>query len=73
VRELNEKIGAVLDSAEKPGAPATLDFASKAHLSECKSEIYRVLNAPHIKMPQQQMGGIIILRGEQKIEATQQE
>jgi hypothetical protein len=32
-----------------------------------------VLNAPHIKMPQQQNAGIIILRGEQKIEAVPQE
>jgi len=73
VRELNESIGNMLDKTEKPGASGTLDFATRAHLSECKSEIYRVLNAPHIKMPAQQGGGIIILRGEQKIEATPQE
>jgi hypothetical protein len=73
LRELNESIGNVLDKAEKAGPAATLDFASKAHLSECKSEIYRVLNAPHIKMPQQQNAGIIILRGEQKLEAAPQD
>jgi hypothetical protein len=55
LRELNEKIGTMLEASEKPGSSGKLDFATKAHLSECKSEIYRVLNAPHIKFPEPRM------------------
>jgi hypothetical protein len=39
VRELSEKIGHTLDGHK-------LDFASKAHLTECKSRIDRILSAP---------------------------
>ncbi|HEV8606474.1 MAG TPA: zinc-dependent metalloprotease [Tepidisphaeraceae bacterium] len=70
LRELNEEIGNMLDKAEKPGASAKLDFATRAHLSECKSEIYRVLNAPHIKFPEQRGMMINILRADQKVEGV---
>src|SRR5947207_11849239 len=55
LRELSDSIGKMLETAEKPGTSAKLDFATRAHLSECKSEIYRVLNAPHIKFPEARM------------------
>jgi hypothetical protein len=72
LRELNEKIGSVIEASEKPGASGKLDFATKAHLSECKSEIYRVLNAPHIKFPEPRlmiMGGRFLDQKQQQ-EAT---
>ena len=39
-----------------------LDFASRAHLSQTKSQIDRVLNAPHIQMPA--MGRPMIIIGQ---------
>jgi hypothetical protein len=50
LRELSDQMNVVLDKA-KTANNGKLDFATKAHLSECKSKIDRVLNAPHIKMP----------------------
>jgi hypothetical protein len=50
LRELSDQMGVVLDKA-KTANNGKLDFATKAHLSECKSKIDRVLNAPHIKVP----------------------
>jgi hypothetical protein len=75
LRELNEKIGTMLESAEKPGASGKLDFATKAHLSECKSEIYRVLNAPHIKFPEPRMmimGGRFLDQKQQEAQPPQE-
>jgi len=69
LRELNESIGGMIDASEKPGASAKLDFATKAHLSECKSEIYRVLNAPHIKFPEPRL----MLLGSRFIDQKQQQ
>lgn len=45
MRELGDKIGKVLKSAETPDGGSKLDFASRAHLFECKSRIDRVLDA----------------------------
>jgi len=76
LRELNESIGALLEASEKPGTSAKLDFATKAHLSECKSEIYRVLNAPHIKFPETRLmmlGGRFIDQKQQQEVAPPQE
>jgi hypothetical protein len=57
LRDLSDKIGSLL------GAGATkIDFASRAHLSETKRQIDRVLNSPAIQMPQ--MGGGIIVIGQ---------
>ncbi|MFN0135217.1 MAG: zinc-dependent metalloprotease [Phycisphaerae bacterium] len=43
MRELSDRIGSTLKSGE--GGSLKLDFASKAHLSECKDRIDRVLSA----------------------------
>jgi hypothetical protein len=56
LRELSERIGNML--AQGTGR---LDFATKAHLSETKSQIDHVLDAPHINMPAPAMGGMILL------------
>ena len=63
LRELSEQIGRVMDKSKSEGAGNTgkLDFATRAHLTEVKSQIDRVLSAPH--MTQQPGGGIIILGG----------
>lgn len=45
MRELSAKIGSVLEKTTRPDGGSKLDFASRAHLSECKSRIDRVLNA----------------------------
>jgi hypothetical protein len=58
-RELSDQMGVVLDKG-KTANNGKLDFATKAHLSECKSKIDRVLNAPHIKMPAPQQQVIVI-------------
>jgi hypothetical protein len=49
-RELADDIGQVLDKA-KAGDGSRLDFATRAHLQTCRSQIERVLNAPHLKVP----------------------
>jgi hypothetical protein len=46
MKELSDQIGGLLTQ----GA-GRLDFATRAHLSETKSQIDRTLNAPHIQMP----------------------
>jgi hypothetical protein len=48
LRELSEQIGATLSKAK--GDPSMLDFGSKAHLTECKSQIDRILSAPYVKL-----------------------
>lgn len=47
LRELSDKIGKVVKNAEVPNGGSKLDFASRAHLSECKSRIDRVLDAQY--------------------------
>jgi hypothetical protein len=56
LRDLSEQIGKLI--AQSNGR---VDLASKAHLSETKAQIDRVLNAPYINMPGGGGGGIIIL------------
>ena len=46
LRELSDKIGNVLESS--PGRSTKLDFATRAHLTECKSRIDRALDAQYI-------------------------
>lgn len=56
LRELSDQIGLLLaKTASNGGVAGKLDFATKAHLTEAKSQIDRVLNAPHIKMPTPQI------------------
>jgi hypothetical protein len=62
LRELSDQMGMVLDKA-RTANNGKLDFATKAHLTECKSKIDRVLNAPHIKMPPAPAGQIIVIGG----------
>jgi hypothetical protein len=61
MRELSDQIGGVLEKTKSAnnGGPK-LDFAPRAHLSECKSKIDRVLSAPHMPAARQQ---VIILGG----------
>lgn len=56
LRDLGEQIGKLV----KGGSASRLDFATKAHLVECKSQIDRVLDAPQIKTS----GGSIIILGQ---------
>jgi hypothetical protein len=46
MQELSDQIGKVLADS-----PTKIDFATKAHLAQTKSQIDRTLNAPHIQMP----------------------
>ncbi len=62
LRELSDQMGMVLDKA-RTANNGKLAFATKAHLTECKSKIDRVLNAPHIKMPPAPAGQIIVIGG----------
>jgi hypothetical protein len=57
LRDLSDKIGNLLG---QPGG-SKIDFASRAHLSETKRQIDRVLNSPAIQMPTFGGGGIIII------------
>jgi hypothetical protein len=67
MRELSDQICGVLEKTKSAngnggatnGGPK-LDFATRAHLSECKSKIDRVLSAPHMPAARQQ---VIILGG----------
>jgi hypothetical protein len=63
LRELSEQIGSVQDRTKSGANGSRLDFATRAHLNETKSEIDRVLDAPHIKMPSLGGLGSIILLG----------
>jgi hypothetical protein len=45
MRELSERIDTTLKANSSSGGKSKLDFASRAHLSECKSLIDRTLNA----------------------------
>jgi hypothetical protein len=47
LRELSGQIAQVLEKSNG-GAIAKIDFASRAHLSEARNRIERVLNAPHM-------------------------
>lgn len=55
MKELSDQIGATLAQGG-----TKIDFASRAHLSETKSQIDRTLNAPHIELPGGGGGAIII-------------
>lgn len=59
LRELSDQMGAMLDKAKSQNN-GKLDFATRAHLTECKSKIDRVLNAPHINLPPQPARMIVI-------------
>lgn len=59
LRDISDRIGAILEQTRSANN-GKLDFATKAHLSESKSRIDRVLNAPHIKMPESR---VIIMGG----------
>ncbi len=59
LRELSDQMGAVLEKTRSQNN-GKIDFASKAHFTECKSKIDRVLNAPHINLPPQPARMIII-------------
>jgi len=61
LRDLGDQIGKTLDSAKENNGGSKIDFASRAHLTECKSQIDRVLNAPDIKLG----GGSLILLGQE--------
>ena len=58
LRELSAKIGARLEKSGKGKSPP-IDLASRAHLTEVKSRIDRVLEAPH--NPNGGGGGTVIL------------
>jgi hypothetical protein len=59
MKELSDGIGKLLtDGGDR------VDFATKAHLTQTKSQIDRVLNAPHINMPAMGGGGSIIILGQ---------
>jgi hypothetical protein len=60
MQELSDGIGKLLSN----GGDAKIDFATKAHLTQTKSQIDRVLNAPHIQMPAYGGGGSIIILGQ---------
>jgi hypothetical protein len=57
MKELSDQIGKLLAD----GGNDKIDFATRAHLTQSKSQIDRVLNAPHIQMPAYGGGPIIIL------------
>ena len=52
LRDLNQQIGKVLEKAKSADNGSKLDVGTRAHLTEAKSQIDRVLDAPYIKMPQ---------------------
>jgi hypothetical protein len=60
MQELSDGIGKLLAD----GGDAKIDFATKAHLARTKSQIDRVLNAPHMNMPSFGGGGSIIILGQ---------
>lgn len=45
LRELSDRIARTLKAAETPSAGSKLDFASRAHLTECQSRLQRMLEA----------------------------
>ncbi len=61
VQKLSADLGAVLTAD-----PKRLDFASQAHLSECKSRIDRMLSAELREY--EQTGGVMMLMGEKRQE-----
>jgi hypothetical protein len=56
LKDLSDQINTTLAQANR------LDFATRAHLTQTKSQIDRVLNAPYIQMPQ--MNSAIIILGQ---------
>ena len=56
MQELSDQIGR---TASTQGGDK-IDFATRAHLSQTKSQIDRTLNAPHIQLPGGGGGMIII-------------
>ena len=61
LRELQEQITATLDKGKQVGENGgnRIDFGTRAHLTECRSQIDRTLNAPRIKMQMPSMGFMI--------------
>jgi hypothetical protein len=68
LRELSDRIGDVI----APANAGKVDFASRAHLSETKRQIDRVLNSPAIQMPNLGGGGIVIIGQGQDGQPAQQ-
>jgi hypothetical protein len=66
LRELSDQINTALTQSRTAENASRLDFASRAHLTECKSQIDRVLNAPHLKMPPSAPSIRIITTGQQQ-------
>lgn len=62
LRELNDQLGELLKQAGA-GSGSKLDLASRAHLTEVRSRITRVLDAPAIAMPAAQAPVIIMGSG----------
>jgi hypothetical protein len=61
LRELSDQIGALT----APANGGKIDFATRAHFSETKRQIDRVLNSPAIQMPGYGGGGGIIILGQE--------
>ena len=53
VRDLGEKINETLAKAKQPGGEIQLDFATRAHLSECQDLIDKALDVQHVKRAEQ--------------------
>lgn len=68
-RELSDRIESILEKA-KLDKGSRLDFATRAHLTEAKSHIDRVLNAPHMKTPAASSGPMIIIHGNEAAPAV---
>jgi hypothetical protein len=49
LRDLGEKINDVLARSKQPDGEIQLDFATRAHLTECRDQIDRALDVQHVK------------------------
>lgn len=49
LQELDDQIGDVLKNTKDSGGASRLDFATRAHLIECRDEIDKALNVQHVK------------------------
>jgi len=49
LRELNGQIAAAMDKAKLPDGGTRLDFATRAHLVECRDQIDKSLGVQHVK------------------------
>jgi hypothetical protein len=66
MKDLSDDLAKALEAKDK------LDFATRAHLSQTKAQIDRVLNAPHINFPAGGLGGGIIILGQPTGQQQQQ-